>query len=50
MRIWHTEAKVHSGLYAVDGVKRDDIWKVYQAWGLFTAEQPPADEKTKPPK
>jgi hypothetical protein len=47
--IWHTQAKADSGLYPVDVVKREDIWKVYQAYGFFDQRRPTA-EADKPPK
>ena len=47
-RAWHTEAKVFSGRYPVDEVKREDIWKVYEAYGLISTKTPPKTEK--PPK
>jgi hypothetical protein len=34
MRFWHTLEKSRSGEYPVDEVKREDIWKVYKAFGF----------------
>ena len=41
MRLWHTQEKAWSGQYHVNEVKREDIWKVYEAWGPLAAEKPP---------
>ncbi len=41
MRFWHTQEKVWSGQYPVNEVKREEIWKVYQAYGFFDAKEPP---------
>jgi hypothetical protein len=48
MHVWHTDAKAKSGRYPVDEVRREDIWKVYEANGLL--EKAPAAEVEKPPK
>ena len=48
--IWHTDAKVYSRLYPVDEVKCEDVWKLYQAYGFFAAEDQSAGEKRMPPK
>ncbi len=41
MRFWHRQDKVWSGQYPINEVKREDIWKVYQADGFFDAKKPP---------
>jgi hypothetical protein len=41
-RLWHTPDKSNSGQYPVDEVRREDIWKLYQAYGFFDKKEPSA--------
>lgn len=34
-RYWHTPDKANSGMYRVDRVSQEDIWKVYDAQGAL---------------
>lgn len=34
-RYWHTPDKAYSGVYPVDWVSQEDIWKVYRAHGAL---------------
>ena len=43
-QLWHTQEKSWSGQYPIDKVKREDIWKLYQAEGFFTTKEPAASE------
>jgi hypothetical protein len=31
-RLWHTQDKADDGLYPVNEVAPEDVWKVYDAW------------------
>jgi hypothetical protein len=43
-RVWHNGYRQ----YPVNFVKRENIWKVYKAWGLLDEEKPPEAKPNKP--
>ena len=37
---WHPSGFPQTGRYPIDKVEREDIWKVYKAYGFFDKNQP----------
>ena len=43
MRFWHTPDKAYTNGYPINEIADEDVWKLYQAWGLTeptTSEAP----------